>query len=672
MLDFKEKYEKKVPITMVTAYDYTSARFADQVGIDSLLVGDSFAMVMNGNESTSTATVDEVIYHCKAVTRGAPSSFVVADMPFGSYEICSDDAVKNAIRLIKEGNAHAVKLEGGKRMASRVKAIVDAGIPVMGHIGLTPQSLNALGGFKVQGKTAEAAVELLKDAYTLQESGCFAMVIESVPARITDYITKNLRVPTIGIGGGKFASGQILVWHDMFGLFQDFTPKFCKQYGNLGKVITEGLQKYKEEVEAREFPAKEHSYIIKNEEWDKFAQILKISPDKAPAVPAAPPPAVPVAPLPAVPAAESGGEAGRAGEGERKAEGVREKAERKEQVDLKGRRKKKVLILGGGSMGSLVASQVMANNENVNSPFHCDVWVLSTWDEHVKQIRSKGLTVEDLNGEERVLRGINAVVDPKDVVGDGVLPDVIIVLVKSPYTAKAAERIKEIFNSNPNSQELITIITLQNGIGNLEILQTGLEEFKQLKLKFVHGVTDQAALITSPGKVRHTGQGCTTIAGDTKNEEDRVLGDILNHGGMRTTLHPDVSSVAWGKLVLNAAINPITALLGVENGKLVDGTNSRARSMLIKALMEAVQVAEARGVVLPYSDPIQKVESVAELTAKNKSSMLVDLQRGEPTEIDSINGVIVDEGTKLGIDVAMNRFLLKNIKNCVEAQKTIY
>jgi 3-methyl-2-oxobutanoate hydroxymethyltransferase len=272
LLDFKEKYAQKVPLTMVTSYDYTSAVLADKAGIDSILVGDSFSMVMCGNDSTSRATIEEIVYHCKAVTRGATSSFIVADMPFGSYEICTEDAVRNAIRLIKEGNAHAVKLEGGRRIAPKVKAIVDIGIPVMGHIGLTPQSLNALGGYKVQGKTSEAAMDIVRDARALEEAGCYALVIESVPQKIAEIITNILSIPTIGIGAGNKTSGQILVWHDMFGLFQDFTPKFCKQYANLGKLISEGLHQYILDVQSREFPTKEQTYTLKQEEWEKFKE----------------------------------------------------------------------------------------------------------------------------------------------------------------------------------------------------------------------------------------------------------------------------------------------------------------------------------------------------------------------------------------------------------------
>jgi 3-methyl-2-oxobutanoate hydroxymethyltransferase len=235
---------------------------------------------MCGNDNTYRATLDEVVYHCKAVSRGAQSSFIVADMPFGSYEISTEDAVRNAIRLVKEGNANAVKLEGGKKMAPKVKAIVEIGIPVMGHIGLTPQSFNALGGYRVQGRTAEAAMDLVKDARALERAGCYSLVIESVPQKIAEIITNIITIPTIGIGAGNRTSGQILVWHDMFGLFQDFTPKFCKQYANLGKLISEGLAQYKSDCESRSFPTKEYTYTLKQEEWEKFKVLVNRHPSQ--------------------------------------------------------------------------------------------------------------------------------------------------------------------------------------------------------------------------------------------------------------------------------------------------------------------------------------------------------------------------------------------------------
>jgi len=313
-------------------------------------------------------------------------------------------------------------------------------------------------------------------------------------------------------------------------------------------------------------------------------------------------------------------------------------------------------------MGSLVAARVVSNNSN-DSPYSCDTWILSSWEEHVNAINQKGLLVEELSDGEKLVRNIHATTSPSEIVRDGICPDLVIVLVKTPSTAKAAEKVKTLLSTF--AKKNTTVLTLQNGIGNLETITSIVGE----GLRYMQGVTDLAAQIMGPARVRHNGQGITTIAGDLTNDSDIAIRDIFNYGGMNTIMNPDVESITWGKLILNAAINPITALLGLENGQLVDGTNSRARSMLTKALTEAVTVARARGISLPYPDPLQKVESIARKTAKNKSSMLVDILRGEQTEIDAINGVIVREGSKLGIDVGMNSFLLKNIKNCIEQRQ---
>lgn len=313
-------------------------------------------------------------------------------------------------------------------------------------------------------------------------------------------------------------------------------------------------------------------------------------------------------------------------------------------------------------MGSLVAARVVSNNSN-DSPYSCDTWILSSWEEHVNAINQKGLLVEELSDGEKLVRNIRATTSPSEIIRDGICPDLVIVLVKTPSTAKAAEKVKTLLSTF--AKKNTTVLTLQNGIGNLETITSIVGE----GLRYMQGVTDLAAQIMGPARVRHNGQGITTIAGDLTNDSDIAIRDIFNYGGMNTIMNPDVESITWGKLILNAAINPITALLGLENGQLVDGTNSRARSMLTKALTEAVTVARARGISLPYPDPLQKVESIARKTAKNKSSMLVDILRGEQTEIDAINGVIVREGSKLGIDVGMNSFLLKNIKNCIEQRQ---
>jgi 3-methyl-2-oxobutanoate hydroxymethyltransferase len=267
---FKDSKIKKEKITMLTAYDYSTAKIIDNSGINGILVGDSLGMVCLGYEDTLSVTMEDMIHHSKAVARGAKNSLVVTDMPFMSYQTSVYDAMVNAGRLIKEGNAQAVKLEGGIEVAEQIRAIVNASIPVMGHIGLTPQSVNAFGGFKVQGKNEEAAKKLIKDAKAVEEAGAFAVVLECVPAKLAKHITSKLSIPTIGIGAGAGCDGQILVYQDMLGMYSDFTPKFVKKYTNIGESMKEAFTKYIEEVADGVFPAEEHCFKIDEEVLEKL------------------------------------------------------------------------------------------------------------------------------------------------------------------------------------------------------------------------------------------------------------------------------------------------------------------------------------------------------------------------------------------------------------------
>jgi 3-methyl-2-oxobutanoate hydroxymethyltransferase len=249
-----------IKISMTTAYDYPTAYFVEKAGIEIILVGDSLAMTVLGLDSTVPVTLDEMIHHIKPVVKGAPNPLIVGDMPFGSYHISPEDAVANAIRLMKEGGCDTIKLEGGTQMAGVVKRIVDAGIPVMGHIGLTPQTVSKLGGFKVQGKGEAAAKTLLQDALDLEAAGAWSLIIEAVPENVAKLITEKVSIPTIGIGGGRYCDGQVLVFHDMFGLFEKFLPKFVKQYAQLGDLILEGLTEFKEDVRQNRFPEEQHVF----------------------------------------------------------------------------------------------------------------------------------------------------------------------------------------------------------------------------------------------------------------------------------------------------------------------------------------------------------------------------------------------------------------------------
>jgi len=260
ILDFERKKKSGEKITVLTAYDYPMARLIDSSGIDVILVGDSVGMVVLGYDSTVSVTMDEMIHHSKAVRKGTHNAFLIGDMPFMSYQAEDDDAVRNAGRFVKEAGCDAVKIEGGCEMTSRIKAIIDAGIPVLGHIGLTPQSATKLGGFKVQGKDSESASRLENDALCLEKAGCFALVLECVPKELARRITEKLRIPTIGIGAGPCCDGQVLVTYDVVGYFDKFVPKFVKKYADISKDILEAVKSFKQETESGAFPGQEHSF----------------------------------------------------------------------------------------------------------------------------------------------------------------------------------------------------------------------------------------------------------------------------------------------------------------------------------------------------------------------------------------------------------------------------
>jgi 3-methyl-2-oxobutanoate hydroxymethyltransferase len=267
LAEMKRRGEK---IVMVTAYDAPSGRLADAAGVDLILVGDSSGMVVHGRESTVPVTMDEIVFMTQWVTRGARRPLVVADMPFGSYEASDEQAVANAVRLVKEGGADAVKLERGGTSVERARAIAAAGIAVMGHVGLTPQTATVLGGFKAQGRTAARARQLLEDALALEAAGCFAVVLEAVPAAVSASVTRALSVPTIGIGAGGDADGQVLVWHDMLGFYDGQAPRFVKRYAEVGEVILEALSRYADEVRSGAFPQERHTYKMPAEELHAF------------------------------------------------------------------------------------------------------------------------------------------------------------------------------------------------------------------------------------------------------------------------------------------------------------------------------------------------------------------------------------------------------------------
>lgn len=278
----RQKYKKGEPITMVTAYDYPSGVHLDQAGIDICLVGDSASMVVHGHDTTLPISLDEMLVHCRAVARGAKSPLLVGDLPFGSYESSTHQAVETAVRVLKEGGMDAIKLEGGApSRITAAKAIVEAGIAVMGHVGLTPQAISVLGGFRPQGRSVDSAVKVVETSIALQEVGCFAVVLECVPAPVAAAATSALKIPTIGIGAGPFCSGQVLVYHDLLGMLQHphhakVTPKFCKHYAGVGDIINKALLEYKREVTSGVFPSSTHSpYKIATSDVDSFMHELQ-------------------------------------------------------------------------------------------------------------------------------------------------------------------------------------------------------------------------------------------------------------------------------------------------------------------------------------------------------------------------------------------------------------
>jgi 3-methyl-2-oxobutanoate hydroxymethyltransferase len=273
-LGLRQKKERGEPITMLTAYDYPTALALDQAGIDAILVGDSLGMVVLGYENTLPVTMDEMLHHCRAVARGARASLLIGDMPFMSYQVSTEEAIRNAGRFLSQGGMEAVKLEGGRERLDAIRAIIGAGIPVMGHLGLTPQSVNLLGGFRPQGRTAASARRLVEDAVLLEEAGCFSLVLESVSSRLAEMISKKLTIPTIGIGAGVGCDGQVLVTYDLLGLFDRFTPKFVRKYANLHEEMQIAFTAYIADVQNRMFPAQEHAVEMPDEEWESLVHNL--------------------------------------------------------------------------------------------------------------------------------------------------------------------------------------------------------------------------------------------------------------------------------------------------------------------------------------------------------------------------------------------------------------
>eukprot|EP01060_Flectonema_neradi_P035075 TRINITY_DN633_c0_g1_i1.p1 TRINITY_DN633_c0_g1~~TRINITY_DN633_c0_g1_i1.p1 ORF type:complete len:683 (+),score=135.60 TRINITY_DN633_c0_g1_i1:58-2106(+) len=611
VLSIEKKYRDSKPISMITCYDFPTATAIEDTNMDIVLVGDSAGMVVHGHQSTVPVSLDDIITHSKAVKRGTSSSFVIGDMPFGTFEVDPTDAVRNAMRLVKEADVDAIKLEGGVRMVPAVEAITRAGIVVMGHIGLTPQSASAMGGFRVQGKTAVAADKLLADAKALEKAGCFAIVVEGVPPEVASYITENLQIPTIGIGAGPHTSGQVLVLHDMIGLNPGRTPKFCKRYANTMATIKTAVEDYISDVETKRFPSDEYCYKMPAEERTKLAELLG---NKSPS----------------------------SAEQSTITMSVQNRSKVKKTAPLR-----RIAVVGGGAMGSFMAACLARLGSN-------RVWVVSDWHEHVKEITENGLRFDGYDGAAHtVIRSISATSDINTIVEEDGKMDLVFILVKSPCTAVAASKAAQLVNPETGN-----IITLQNGVGNRNVI---LEHFNCPE-RVIQGVTAHGAMLKGLGHVEHTGLGNTTLAvpNDSKLTQTRVqdIASLLTVSGMETSIGDcdSMEGVVWGKLVINAGINPLSALYRVNNGVLAE--NATCREMLEKTVAEAANVAYSQGITLPFCNPIEMALQVARNTAMNQSSMLCDVLRGVKTEIDAINGAVVRAGAASGATTEINQHLI--------------
>ena len=711
------KQRKGEKITMLTAYDYPTARVMDAEGVDVILVGDSLGMVVLGYDSTTPVDMAEMIHHTKAVARGTEGALIVGDLPFGSY-LTPAAAAENAVRMLKEGGADCVKLEGGVRVCDQVEAIVAGGIPVMGHIGLTPQTHSQLGGYGVQGKTAASAAALVADAEALQEAGCFSIVLECVPTQVADYITQRLRIPTIGIGSGNATAGQVLVSHDVFGLF-DAPPRLSKRYGNSRATMQSAVQAYMRDVTDNGFPGMDHAVKMKPRQHDDFLRRVGThGADRADLTSFAGKRYASASDA----AAGTAGAASGASEASEAAAahlnagtaalaaqaqahwgssvrpvgllstkyglptggwsaGVQAQQQQQQHAGMSSssaataaavspsevsRPLRKVVVVGGGAMGSLVASKLsaLAGGAAGGAAGGLDLWMLSSWEDHVGAIEARGGAIDltplvdagvgmstDMVEGETAHRGmaVRATTSAEAVVECGVQADLVIIATKGGESAvRAAEVARDILLA-PGAP----VLTVQNGVNGANLAAVVGAD------RVICGVTSHGATMLGPGAVRHAGEGPTYLAPFTQSAElaqrAEAVAALLSRAGLETTAleAQELEPMVWRKLLVNAVINPVTALVGRPNDCVTDP----ALAPLVDSIIaEVVSVANAMGVALP-GDPKGEVMRVARATGSNVSSMLADVKRGVPTEVSTINGFIVQEACKFGVPVPVNQNL---------------
>lgn len=710
------KFRRGEKITMVTAYDAPTAGLASRAGVDMLLVGDSVGMVVLGHEDTVSVTMDDMVHHCAAAARGNEGrSLLVCDLPFGSYTT-PEQAVASGIRAMKEGRAHAVKLEGGRAMAPAVKALTDNGIAVVGHVGLTPQSVHAQGGYSVQGKSVAAAKALIDDAVALQEAGAIAIVLEMVPRELAAIVTRRLSVPTIGIGAGEACAGQVLVLHDMLGLFSGHVPRFVRRYADLGQDATAALATYVKDVQSASFPAEEHSFAMPpgalQALCESLGEPLSTPGTKAPdsdscdgvssehvgekgrhpllveglgsvdgqlkeALPLAvtsdtkstgPPRAARAAPAALAPDRAGENIVGNKPEANSGLSANQRTSVPVGPVAAATSARPRVAIIGGGAMGSLFASKLVAE---------ADVRVFTSWEEHAAMVAAEGLA---LHTSSSLVDGLTPRIVRVPVTTARTLDDVdwradvVLVLVKGGQTQRAAALASEIIDVDG------VVVGLQNGVGPLAHLRCVLGDQRVL-----FGSTAQAATMMGPGCVLHAGTGETMIVPplEVLTSAAHHVADLLDATGLPATVVPtkDIAAVAVRKLAINALINPLSALLGCTNGELVSEEHGAPRQLMTRMHGEMLNAAD--GLAYPLhralgeqaASTLTQVKSwsslvpelsavvdVAKATGPNTSSMLADVRRGVETEIDLINGVVVEAAAAAGVPAPVNAGIVRLVK----------
>ncbi len=596
---------------MVTATDFHNAQLLDQSKIDCILVGDSMAMTALGHENTLPLTVDQLIYHCQAVKRASQYSFLIGDMPFGSYEISSEQALANCIRVVKESGMNGIKLEGGARVAKQVNKIAECGIPVFCHIGLTPQSINSLGGFKVQGKSVNDAELLLKDAKALQDAGASFLILECIPEEISRAITDSLQIPTIGIGAGVHASGQVLVFHDLLGMYQKFTPKFCKQYAQLNPIMKQAIQQYKQEVEMRQFPSAEHTYKVKPDIVTQFYTKIGYK----------------------LPSTSSSAK----------------------QIEFK-ESKPVVGICGAGSIGTVMAT-VLSQTNNV-------LLMESQWQLAIHQIQQYGTQMAHVKSKDLQIVSTN---DFSKVASNELLQqmDCLIICCKGYQLNDYLPAIKQIVNTNPNC----TILILTNGLGNVETIS------QQTNAKnIIQGTCYFGAMIQKDNQqlaMNVTLIGNNTKI--TTPNPNAKLKQVIESSGV--FLVDDSSSqsfdqVVWQKVIVNCVINPLTFLLECTNGKLKEmyaQNDTQVTSLMNGLIDETLMLCKTYSIPLQQWDRqfyVNKVLDTCQDTFQNRSSMLTDWdKKSDKTEIDNLNGYILQMASAKQLSVPYHQSIVALVKS---------